>query len=91
MVHVAAAAVSYLDRVQALLGHIGAVWVGRRPQLIRLSVRDHHGCELVALIGEEQLRNLRVEGSSQLRVQVHQLRVEQNVGLLLLLQHQLRQ
>lgn len=86
---------SYLDRVQALLGHIGVVWVHRRSQLIWLSVRDHHGCELVALIGEEQLRTLGVEGSNQLRVQVHQLRSEQHVGLLLLqlllLQHELRQ
>lgn len=97
MVHVVVSAVSYLDRIQALLdrvqtllGHVGVVRVCRIPQLIRLPVRDQHRCQLVALIGEEQLRTLRVEGSGQLWIQVHQLRGEQHIGLLLL-QHELRQ
>lgn len=92
MVLEAASAVSYLDGVQALLGHIGVVWVLRRPQLIWLPVRDGHGCELVALVGEEQLRPLGVEGPGQLRVQVHQLGGEQHIVLQLLLQlHKLGQ
>lgn len=71
MVHKAVLPVSYLDWVLALLGHTGVVWVRRRSQLILLSIRDHYGCELVALIGKEQLGSLGVERSSQLWVQVH--------------------
>lgn len=76
---------SYLNRIQGLLRNIGVL---RRPQLILLSIRDKHGCELVALVGDKQLWPLGIEGTSQLRIQVHHLRSEQHLGLLLL-QHKL--
>lgn len=80
-------ALLYLKRGLGLLRDIRSIGVLWKPELLLLGIGDEHRVELVTLVGHEQLRPLRTEWAGHLRVQVHELRSEKHVGLLL--QHKL--
>lgn len=76
--------VLYLRSVWVLLRNNGIVGVLCRSKLLLLTVGNKYRCQLVALVGEQQLWPLRAERTSHLRVQVHHLWGEQHLRRLLL-------